>query len=129
MAHTTINPATVSAPIGNYAHGLVVAPNARWLYISGQIPEALNGTVPFTFEAQCHQAWQNVLAVLQAAEMSVPDLVKVTTYLTHSDQVDANGAIRREYLGDYRPALTVVIVQTLNSAWLLEIEAVAARVP
>ena len=50
----------------------------------------------------------------------------VTTYLTHADQVERNGQIRRRILDDVRPALTVVIAQTLESRWLLEIEASAA---
>jgi len=35
------------------------------------------------------------------------------------------GDIRRRTLGDVRPALTALVVQTLDSAWLLEIEAIA----
>jgi enamine deaminase RidA (YjgF/YER057c/UK114 family) len=59
--------------------------------------------------------------------MTVADLVKVTTFLTRQDQADTNGRIRREFLGGHRPALTVVVVETLESQWLLEIEAVAAK--
>jgi enamine deaminase RidA (YjgF/YER057c/UK114 family) len=58
--------------------------------------------------------------------MGPEDLVKVTTYLTHREQADANGRIRRERLGGVRPAITVVVVQTLAAEWLLEIEAIAA---
>jgi enamine deaminase RidA (YjgF/YER057c/UK114 family) len=99
------------------------------LFVSGQVPERPDGTVPEGFEAQCEAAWRNVLAVLAEAGMGIGDLVKVTTYLTHADQVDANGRIRRTILGEARPALTVMIAQTLQSSWLLEIEAVAAAAP
>ena len=37
-----------------------------------------------------------------------------------------NSAIRREVLGERRPALTVLIAGTYDPAWLLEIEVVAA---
>ena len=126
---TPYAPQTVSAPVGGYSHGVEVSPGARLLFISGQIPERPDGTVPEGCDAQCRAAWANVLAVLAAAEMRPADLVKVTTFLTHADQVDANGRIRREVLGGARPALTVMIAQTLESAWLLEIEAIAAAVP
>jgi enamine deaminase RidA (YjgF/YER057c/UK114 family) len=53
-------------------------------------------------------------------------LVKVTTYLTSRDHAEINGRVRRERLGEVRPALTVVIVETLAAEWLLEIEAIAA---
>jgi enamine deaminase RidA (YjgF/YER057c/UK114 family) len=56
----------------------------------------------------------------------VEDLVKVTTYLTNGEQVEANSRIRQQQLGTAKPALTVLIVQTLDSQWLLEVEAIAA---
>jgi enamine deaminase RidA (YjgF/YER057c/UK114 family) len=52
--------------------------------------------------------------------------VKVTTYLTSRDQAEINGRVRRERLGEVRPALTVVIAETFAAEWLLEIEAIAA---
>jgi enamine deaminase RidA (YjgF/YER057c/UK114 family) len=120
------DPRAVSPPRGSYAHGVEIHGGARLLCISGQIPEKLDGTVPADFEGQCRAVWANILAVLASAEMTVANLVKVTTYLTRQDQADANGRIRREVLGSVRPALTVVVVQTLESQWLLEIDAVAA---
>lgn len=120
------DPPGVSPARGSYAHGLEVPHGTRFLFISGQIPERPDGTVPPDFEGQCRAIWDNILTVLESAHMTVKNLVKVTTYLTRQDQADANGLIRREVLGAVRPALTVVVVQTLESQWLLEIEAIAA---
>lgn len=84
--------------------------------------------MPEGFEAQCRQVWRNLLAVLDSAGMGPNDLVKVTTYLTERAQADANSRIRREFLSaSVRPALTVIVAETLESQWLLEIEAIAAR--
>jgi len=123
---TRYDPATVAPAVGNYSHALEVPPGFRLLFISGQVPERPDGTVPDGFEAQCHAAWDNVLAVLAAARLGPQHLVKVTTYLTNRDQADANSSIRRARLGDARPALTVVVAETLASPWLLEIEAIAS---
>jgi 2-iminobutanoate/2-iminopropanoate deaminase len=122
----THDPQSVPPAVGHYTHGLEVPPGARLLFISGQIPVRADGTVPADFEAQCHAVWDNVLAVLASARMRPEHLVKVTTYLTSRDQAEVNGRVRRERLGDARPALTVVIAQTFAAEWLLEIEAVAA---
>ena len=73
---------------GSYSHALEVPPGWRLLFVSGQIPEALDGTVPTGFEAQCHAAWANVLAALSAAGLGPEHLVKVTTYLTDRDQAE-----------------------------------------
>lgn len=120
------NPAGVAPPEGGYSHGVEVPAGQRLLFVSGQIPAQRDGTVPLDFEGQCRAAWANVLAVLASARLGPQHLVKVTTYLTDRTQAAANGRIRRECLGDLRPALTVVVAQTLESPWLLEIEAIAA---
>lgn len=120
------NPASVAAPEGSYNHGLEVGPVSRLLFISGEIPTREDGSLPDRFEEQCEAVWRNIEAVLASAGMTITNLVKVTTFLTDRSQVEANGVIRRAHLSDHRPALTVVIAQTLEAEWLLEIEAIAA---
>jgi enamine deaminase RidA (YjgF/YER057c/UK114 family) len=120
------NPATVCPPAAGYCMGLEVKQHRRLLFISGQVPERVDGTVPEGFEAQCEQSWRNVVEVLAAAGLGVEHLVKVTTFLTDRSQLVTNRTIRRKMLGEHQPALTVVVVQTVDSKWLLEIEAIAA---
>jgi enamine deaminase RidA (YjgF/YER057c/UK114 family) len=107
--------------------GLELKQHRRLLFISGQVPERPDGTVPEGFEAQCEQAWRNVVAVLTAAGLGVEHLVKVTTFLTDRAQLVSNRTIRRAALGDHQPALTVIVAETVSSKWLLEIEAIAAE--
>ena len=126
MRSKSYDPAAVAPPQGGYHHGLEVIGAERLLFISGQIPDDRSGRVPADFEAQCRQAWRNIEAVLADAGLGLEHLVKVTTFLTERGQAAANGRIRREVLGAHRPALTVMVAQTLESPWLLEIEAVAA---
>ncbi len=119
------NPETISPPVGGYSHGVEVRGGVRTLYISGQIPERPGGEIPPDFDSQCETVWENIHEVLKASGMGFENLVKVTTYLTHPDQAESNGRIRRRVIGEVRPALTVIVVQTLESQWLLEIEGVA----
>ena len=121
------NPTTVRPPAGAYSMGVELGQHRRLLFISGQVPETPDGAVPDGFEAQCEQAWRNVVAVLATADLGLEHLVKVTTFLTDRTQVVPNRAIRRTVLGEHHPALTVVIVETVDSKWLLEIEAIAAE--
>jgi enamine deaminase RidA (YjgF/YER057c/UK114 family) len=121
------NPATVPVPTSGYSLGLEVTQHRRLLFVSGQVPEKSDGAVPEGFEAQCEQAWRNVVEVLASAGLRVEHLVKVSTFLTERNQVVVNRAIRRKVLGEHQPALTVVIVETVDSKWLLEIEAIAAE--
>ena len=120
-------PDSVPGPVGNYSLGLELPAGSRILFISGQIPETLNGEIPQAFEDQCNLVWDHILSILQAANLSAANLVKVTTFLTRREDAEANSWIRRERLGSHAPALTVIVAQTLDPRWLLEIEALAAE--
>ena len=98
----------------------------RLLFISGQIPESVNGEVPEGFRAQARLVWANVLAQLEAAGMSINNLVKITTFLSSREYAIANREVRQETLGTHAPALTVIIAGIFDEKWLLEIEAIAA---
>jgi 2-iminobutanoate/2-iminopropanoate deaminase len=121
-----VNPASVPAPEGGYHNGLLVDGATRWLHISGQIPVTPDGRVPEGFADQCTLVWEHVTATLAAARMQVSNLVKVTTYLSDRRYAQTNSGIRSEFLAGHRPALTVVVAEIFDPAWLLEIEAVAA---
>jgi enamine deaminase RidA (YjgF/YER057c/UK114 family) len=129
MAHTFHNPASLPPPQGRYSQAVEVRPGARYLFISGQVGMTADGIIPPTFDEQCRQIYTNIVALLADASMRPSDLVKLTVFLTDPQQVLAHGQIRREYLGDHQPASSAVVVQTLNPAWLLEVEAVAASDP
>jgi enamine deaminase RidA (YjgF/YER057c/UK114 family) len=124
---TRHNPASVHAPSSGYSMGLELDQHRRLLFVSGQVPENSDGSVPEGFEAQCEQAWRNVIAVLASAGLGVEHLVKINTFLTDKSQVAPNRAIRRKMLRGNEPASTVMIAETVDGKWLLEIEAVAAE--
>ena len=126
MKSTPFNSPLAPAPAGGYAQVLQVEGAQRLLFISGQIPESAKGEVPEGFPAQARLVWANVLAQLEAAGMSVTNLVKVTTFLSSREFALPNREARKEALGTHTPALTVVITGIFDEKWLLEIEAIAA---
>lgn len=117
-----------SAPqaAGGYSQAVEVAGAQRLLFISGQIPETATGIAPPDFSSQARLVWHHVIAQLEAAGMSVGNLVKVITFLSSREFAMANRTVRQEVLGGHAPALTVVITGIFDEKWLLEIEAVAA---
>jgi len=124
---TRHNPASVHAPSSGYSMGLEVGQHRRLLFVSGQVPEKTDGSVPEGFEAQCEQSWRNIIEVLKVAGLGVEHLVKINTFLTDKSQLLANRAIRKKMLAGNEPASTVMIAETVDSKWLLEIEAIAAE--
>ena len=119
------NSSSVAAPIGGYCQVCEVSSAQRTVFVSGQIPQPLTGEVPQGFDDQCRLAWRNVEAQLATVDMTLANLVKVTTYLSDRKYRVANRAIRAEVLGDNEPALTVIVAGIMDEKWLLEIEAVA----
>jgi enamine deaminase RidA (YjgF/YER057c/UK114 family) len=115
------------APAGGYSQAAEISDAKRVVFVSGQIPVTQAGEVPATFAEQCRLVWRNVEQQLAAAGMSLDDVVKATTYLSDRRFAEENGVIRREILGERRPALTVVITEIFDPAWRLEIEAIAAK--
>ena len=112
----------------NYSHAVEVAAGVRTLHISG-----LNGyledgkTMPESFEDQCRTIWQHLLTILRSADMDYSNLVFLRIYLADPGDRAENTRLRKEYLGDHEPALTVVGATLLMPAWKLEIEATAAK--
>ena len=80
---------------------------------------------PATFTEQCRLTWRNVLTVLAEADMTVANLAKVTCYLSDRRYRQEFIDVRAEFLGDHRPALTIIITDIYSPEWLLEIEAIA----
>lgn len=112
-------------PIGDYPQALECSGATRRVYISGQIPLTKEGDLPDSFEAQADQAWANVIAQLNAADMGVENLVKATVFLSDRKYALENRRARQRALGSHCPALSIVIAGIFDETWLLEIEAIA----
>ena len=123
---TVIESKAAPAAAGNYAQAVAIKGHERILYISGQIPADREGRVPASFADQCRLVWHNIEAQLRAADMTLANLVKVTTYLSDRKFREENSQIRQDLLRGVSPALTIIITGIYDEAWLLEIEAIAA---
>lgn len=108
-----------------YSQAVEVRGVTRTVYVSGQIPVAPDGAVSEDFGEQARQAWANVEAQLRAADMSLDNIVKHTTFLASRKYRTENSAVRKEVLGEREPALTVIVCEIFDEKWLLEIEAIA----
>lgn len=116
-----------SPPVeGSYPQAVEVVGPTRWLYLSGQIPVAPDGSLAGDFIGQCDQVWTNIETQLAAAGMTLDNLVKVTTFLSDRAYAEQNRAVRLRRLAGRQPALTVIITGIFDETWLVEIEAVAA---
>lgn len=98
MKLTSINSSSAPRSAGGYSQAVDISGVQRLLFVSGQIPETVTGDVPADFAAQARLVWQNVIAQLEVAGMSISNLVKVTTYLSSREFAVANRGVREEVL-------------------------------
>jgi 2-iminobutanoate/2-iminopropanoate deaminase len=126
MQKRSVSAINAPQPAGGYAQVCETADAMRWAFVSGQIPQAADGTVPADFTAQARLVWANVESQLKAVDMTLANIVKVTTVLSDRKYNVENRTVRAEVLRDLAPALTVIIAGIFDDAWLLEIEVVAA---
>jgi enamine deaminase RidA (YjgF/YER057c/UK114 family) len=123
------NPDAIAAPVSTYSHAVEVPAGARTLHVAGQIGVKPDGSVAEGVEAQAEQAWRNVIAILADAGMGVEDLVRANTFVTRPEDVQVTRDVRNRFLGDRRPASTLLVVAALAApAYLFELEVVAAKV-
>ena len=114
------------AAVGPYSQAIDCG---DFVFLSGQIP-----LVPETglvakggLEAQAHQMFANIKAVLAEAGMSLPNVVKTTVFMTDLSQFAAFNAIYAEYFKAPYPARSCVEVSALPKGVLVECELIAKR--
>ena len=125
------NPPTIASIGAPLSWGLEVGQPRRMLYVSGQIGADPTGRVADTFLAQAKLTWDNIGAVLHSAGMSSANIVRTGIFITPAVTMTpaiktAFNKLRTDFLGDNRPASTMICVHALmDPAWLIEIDAVA----
>ena len=126
-SHRPIQPQEIAPPAAQYAHAILTTGSGRWLHTSGVVPTRPDGSVPASIEDQAEVVWANISAMLAEAEMSVNDIVSVTTYAVVGQPLAGVMAARDRVLGDHRAASTLVTVPALaRPEWLMEIAVIAA---
>ena len=124
----TLHDIGIARQIGAYSDAVAVPANARWLFTSGTPGLASDATLPSDIAGQAALAWRHIIAMLERADMTVRDLVKVTHYLLRASDIPAYVQVRSRFLGSARPASMLLIVPALvRPDFLLEVEAYAAK--
>ena len=112
----------------NAAHAVEVPPGARLLFTNGQTGTQPDGVTPTSAGEQAAVVFERLQAILQAADMTFQDIVRLNAYLTDEEDIQTFLDMRDRMLDDHNPAATFFIVKTLVRPELkIEIEAVAAK--
>lgn len=119
--------ATEKAPgaIGPYSQAVDCGP---FVFASGQIPiDPTTGNIPEGITEQTRQSLSNVKAILEAAGLTMDNVVKTTVFLADMNDFAAMNAVYAEAFSAPFPARSAVAVRTLPKNVLVEIEVIAAK--
>ena len=127
MKANVVNPVDGIYPAtSDYVHAMEVIDPKRFLFVSGTMGLDAQGVAPVTLDEQLKLIWDNIRRILAKANMSVDNIMRLTSYLSSRDQVQKNQDARIAALGERRIPTTAIVVTLLDPAWLIEIEIVAA---
>jgi 2-iminobutanoate/2-iminopropanoate deaminase len=118
--------AGIYAATPDYVHALEVRNPSRFLYVSGTMGLDAKGVAGKTLAEQVALVWSNIATILASADMTVDNVVRVTSYLRDASYAEVNQNARLAALKGRIVPTTAIVVQTLLSDWLVEIEIVAA---
>ncbi len=118
---TGLYPAT-----SDYTHALELSDFQRIVFVAGTMGLEKDGDAPASIDRQLEMIWNNIGAILASADMSVDNIVRLTSYLADRSYAEANGAARVRALGGRVIPTTAIVAQLLDPTWLVEIEVIAA---
>jgi 2-iminobutanoate/2-iminopropanoate deaminase len=118
----------ISKNIGSYSDAIESTSGLRWLHTSGTPGMTKSGELPKDIEGQSRQVWTNMIEILDQAGMTINDIVKVTTSLINARDIPTYVKVRKEVLGDVKPAFMLSVVnQLIRPDVLVEVEIIAAK--
>ena len=115
------------AAIGPYSQGVETG---NFLFISGQLPvdPTTGAFAADDVQGQTRQSLTNISKILEAAGLSMDNVVKTTVFIQNMDDfAKMNEVYAQFFTGGVLPARSAVEVAKLPKGALVEIEAIAAR--
>ena len=124
MTRTIIHSDHAPKAIGPYSQAVR---SANTLYLSGQTPlvPTTGMLVAGDITAQATQVFENLKAVLTAADASFDDVVRVGIYLTDLGNFTAVNDVMKQYFREPYPARSTIGVAALPRDAQVEIDMVA----
>jgi enamine deaminase RidA (YjgF/YER057c/UK114 family) len=126
------NPSGLAKPLGAYSH-IARARASEMVFIAGQLAVNEAGDIvgKGDFAAQMRQVFENLKRALESQGLNFANVAKFTTYLVHSQDIEAFMAVRKELFariypqGEYPPNTLLMIDRLVSEQFLIEVEAIA----
>ncbi|TWO32699.1 RidA family protein [Seonamhaeicola sediminis] len=100
----------------------------NWVFVSGTTGYNYESmTISEDVVEQANQCFINIKATLQKAEAKISDIVRVTYIVPNLADFELCWPVIREYLGDVKPAATMISAGLANEKMKIEIEVTALK--
>jgi len=97
-----------------------------WVFVSGTTGfDYTTMTIADGIEAQAEQCLANIEAALAQAGLGLGDIVRITYIVPEAREFEQCWPVLRRYLGEARPAATMISAGLLDPRMRIEIEATA----
>ncbi|APZ50472.1 RidA family protein [Salipiger abyssi] len=118
----------IAPPFGPYCHAVEVGPGDSLLAFSGLVGCEPDGTLPADAGEQTRLIFQTLARLLEGEGLGTEHVGKLNFFVTRREDLPAIRAARDAWLGDHRPAMSLVLVAGLGSEdWFLEVDGFAVR--
>lgn len=102
--------------------------DGNWCFVSGTTGYDYEKMImPEDVSGQVHNCFATIGQALEEAGFSLKDIVRARYYVTSRADADAVFPILGHYLGDIRPAATLIICGLLREEMKVEIEVTAKK--
>jgi enamine deaminase RidA (YjgF/YER057c/UK114 family) len=123
-----LRPTKIAPAVSGQPHGLAHGGVFKRLVIGAQVGTDPSGDVPAGFEAQVELAFDNLLAVIDAAQLAAGDLTRLTAYVAAPQGFAQYHLVRQRKIGLATPVSTYIEIAGLGDPrWLISIEGEAIR--
>jgi enamine deaminase RidA (YjgF/YER057c/UK114 family) len=126
-----INPLLLRVPTKAYSQGILVpCGDTNLLFITGQLPQNIDGEIIHlgNIEAQTRLVFSRISDILQEANMTFDDVVKLQIFVKDVKNAKVVSSIRNELFAKSKPASTLVEVSGfVKEGCELEVDVIAAK--
>jgi 2-iminobutanoate/2-iminopropanoate deaminase len=127
MARTLVSSGSSFETDIGYSRAVV---DGDWIFVSGTTGfDYATMAISEDVVVQCRQAMRNVAFALSQADGAIADIVRVRYILPKREDFEPCWPVLKEYLGEVRPAATMIQAGLSDPRMKIEIEVTARRRP
>ena len=127
MNKTAVQTTGAPTPLARYSQGIMVG---NTLYVQGVIAldPASNKLIEGDIKTQSKRVFESIKAIVEAANMKMSDVVKVTAFLSDLEDYPKFNEVYNKYFTAEPPPVRTTVLAKMPFGAHLEVEAIACKI-